>query len=85
MAYVAPAEVLRGKPYTQAADILYIVLVMYFVATGSQPFVGRAHDQSLALNICNPEITEKDAPKCYIDLMKSAGIQIQTIDQLLRN
>ncbi|RIA95315.1 kinase-like domain-containing protein [Glomus cerebriforme] len=49
MPFVAP-EVLRGRPYTQAADIY-----------------------SFALNICNgimPEITEPQAPKCYIDLMK---------------
>ena len=72
MPYVAP-EVLRGKPYTQAADIYSFGMVMYFVATGRQPFADCAHDQDLALNICNrirPEITEKDAPKCYIDLMK---------------
>ena len=72
MPYVAP-EVLRGKPYTQAADIYSFGMVMYFVATGRQPFADRAHDQDLALSICNrirPEITEKDAPKCYIDLMK---------------
>ena len=46
---------------------------MYFVATRRQPFAERAHDQYLALSICNgirPEITEKYAPKCYIDLMK---------------
>src|SRR2546421_9480931 len=72
MPYVAP-EVLRGKPYTQAADIYSFGMVMYFVATGRQPFADHAHDQDLALSICNgirPEITEKDAPKCYIDLMK---------------
>src|SRR5688500_1866814 len=72
MAYVGH-EVLRGKPYTQAADIYSFGMVMYFVATGRQPFADRAHDQDLALSICNgirPEITEKDAPKCYIDLMK---------------
>src|SRR3954451_5124312 len=72
MSYVAP-EVLRGKPYTQAADIYSFGMVMYFVATFRQPFADRAHDQNLALSICNgirPEITEKDAPKCYIDLMK---------------
>src|SRR3954447_10337998 len=72
MPYVAP-EVLRGKPYTQAADIYSFGMVMYFVATGRQPFADRAHDQNLALSICNgirPEITEKDAPKCYIDLVK---------------
>src|SRR5437764_8883102 len=48
-------------------------MVMYFVATLKQPFDDRAHDQNLALSICNgirPEITEKYAPKCYIDLMK---------------
>src|SRR5438309_4046363 len=72
MPYVAP-EVLRGKPYTQAADIYSFGMVMYFVATERQPFADRAHDQDLALSICNgirPEITKKDAPKCYIDLMK---------------
>ncbi|GES73535.1 kinase-like domain-containing protein [Rhizophagus clarus] len=49
MPYVAP-EVLKGNPYTKAADIY-----------------------SFALKICNgirPEISEPEAPKCYIDLMK---------------
>src|SRR5436305_74463 len=72
MPYVAP-EVLRGKPYTQAADMYSFGMVMYFVATHRQPFADRAHDQNLALSICNgirPEIIEKEAPKCYIDLMK---------------
>src|SRR5437762_246224 len=72
MPYVAP-EVLRGKPYTQAADIYGFGMVMYFVATLRQPFADRAHDQNLAISICNgirPEITEKYAPKCYIDLVK---------------
>src|SRR5256885_2223269 len=72
MPYVAP-EVLRGKPYTQAADIYSFGMVMYFVATGKQPFADCAHDQELALSICNgirPEITEKEAPKCYIELVK---------------
>src|SRR3954454_20830336 len=72
MSYVAP-EVLRGKPYTQAADIYSFGMVMYFVATYRQPFADRAHDQDLVLSICNgirPEITEKEAPKCYIDLVK---------------
>src|SRR3954467_6160390 len=72
MPYVAP-EVLRGKPYTQSADIYSFGMVMYFVATLRQPFADRAHDQYLVLNICNgirPEITSKEAPKCYIDLAK---------------
>ncbi|CAB5364686.1 unnamed protein product [Rhizophagus irregularis] len=49
MPFVAP-EVLKGKPYTQAADIY-----------------------SFVLKICNgirPEINEKEASNCYIDLMK---------------
>ena len=72
MPYVSP-EVLRGKPYTEAADIYSFGMIMYFLATGRQPFADRAHDQGLALSICNgirPEISEKYAPKCYIDLMK---------------
>ncbi|RIA90900.1 kinase-like domain-containing protein [Glomus cerebriforme] len=66
-------EVLRGKPYTQAADIYSFGMIMYFVATGRQPFADRAHDEILVLYICEgvrPEINEPKAPKCYIDLIK---------------
>ena len=52
MPYVAP-EVLRGKPYTQAADVYSFGMIMYFIATGKQPFSNRAHDKFLALSICN--------------------------------
>src|SRR6266496_3160112 len=72
MPYVAP-EVLRGKPYTRAADIYSFGMIMYFTATGKQPFSNCAHDQELVLNICNgirPEVKEPEAPKCYINLMK---------------
>ena len=72
MPYVAP-EVLKGKPYTQKADIYSFGMVMYFVATGEQPFSNCAHDEYLVLRICNgirPEINESVAPKCYIDLME---------------
>ena len=72
MPYVAP-EVLKGKPYTKKADIYSFGMVMYFVATGEQPFSNCAHDQNLALRICNgirPEINKSAAPKCYIDLME---------------
>jgi serine/threonine protein kinase len=72
MPYVAP-EVLRGDPYTQSADIYSFGMIMYFIATGRQPFSNYAHDQCLALDICNglrPEVNEPDVPRCYIDLMK---------------
>ncbi|GBB88067.1 hypothetical protein RclHR1_01460017 [Rhizophagus clarus] len=73
MSYVAP-EVLRGKPYTKAADIYSFGMIMYFAATGRQPIGDCAHDKSLALDICDhgirPEINEPEAPKCYIELMK---------------
>ncbi|CAB5383656.1 unnamed protein product [Rhizophagus irregularis] len=72
MSYVAP-EVLRGKPYTKAADIYSFGMVMYFTATGRQPFDNCAHDHQLALDICNgirPELNELETPKCYVELMK---------------
>src|SRR5438477_292355 len=77
MPYVAP-EVLRGKLYTQAADIYSFGMIMYFVATGKLPFANCAHDQNLALSICNgirPKINENEAPKCYIDLMRKCWDQ----------
>ncbi|CAB4444116.1 unnamed protein product [Rhizophagus irregularis] len=70
--YMAP-EVLRGNPHTQAADIYSFGMVMYFTATGKQPFSNCAHDHHLTLEICNgirPEINELEVPKCYTDLMK---------------
>ncbi|RIA99032.1 kinase-like domain-containing protein, partial [Glomus cerebriforme] len=70
--YLAP-EVLRGNPYTQAADVYSFGMIMHFVATGRQPFANRAHDQYLELDICDgvrPEINKQEAPNCYIDLMK---------------
>jgi serine/threonine protein kinase len=70
--YVAP-EVLRGQHYAEAADIYSFGMVMYFVATGRQPFANCAHDHQLALDMCKgirPEISEEEAPKCYNDLMK---------------
>ncbi|EXX50310.1 kinase-like domain-containing protein [Rhizophagus irregularis DAOM 181602=DAOM 197198] len=72
MPYVAP-EVLRKKPYTQAADIYSFGMIMYFVATGKQPFANHEHNHILVLNICGgirPEINELELPKCYINLMK---------------
>src|SRR5436853_7180472 len=71
MPYVAP-EVLRGNPYTKAADIYSFSMIMYFTATGRQPFANCAHDEFLTLGICEgirPEINEKEAPECYIKLM----------------
>ncbi|EXX57299.1 Ssk2p [Rhizophagus irregularis DAOM 197198w] len=73
MPFVAP-EVLRGKPYNQAADVYSFGMIMYYIATGRQPFANCAHDSVLALNICNgirPEISEQEALKFYIDLMKN--------------
>ncbi|RGB41516.1 kinase-like domain-containing protein, partial [Rhizophagus diaphanus] len=70
--YVAP-EVLKGGKYTQASDIYSLGMLMYFIATGKQPFYNRAHDHYLAISIyegVRPEINEPEAPKCYIDLMK---------------
>ncbi|GET03664.1 kinase-like domain-containing protein [Rhizophagus clarus] len=70
--YIAP-EVLRGEPYTKAADIYSFGMIMYFVATGKQPFSNCAHDQGLVLDICKgdrPRINESEAPKCYTDMMK---------------
>ncbi|GBB84731.1 hypothetical protein RclHR1_01130026, partial [Rhizophagus clarus] len=72
MPYVAP-EILRGKFYTQAADIYSFSMIMYFIATGRQPFADRAHDEFLALDICEgvrPELNKNDAPNCYVELMK---------------
>jgi serine/threonine protein kinase len=71
--YVAP-EVLNEVPYTQASDIYSFGMIMYFIASGKQPFDGVNYDENLAHSICyndlRPKIDEQIVPKCYIDLMK---------------
>jgi len=52
--YVAP-EVLQGQPYTQAADIYSLGMVMYELITGLPPYAEYAHDINLALQICQGE------------------------------
>ncbi|EXX76075.1 kinase-like domain-containing protein [Rhizophagus irregularis DAOM 181602=DAOM 197198] len=50
--YVAP-EVLRGKEYTQASDIYGYGIIAYEICTGFPPYYDVAHDEFLAMKICN--------------------------------
>src|SRR6185312_14612547 len=87
-------EVLKGKSYTKAADIYSFGMIMYFVATGGQPFANCAHDQNLLIQICSgirPEINKQEVPECYIDLMKkcwdsnsSNRPSISEVEELIR-
>jgi len=52
MPYMAP-EVIRGGVYTKAADIYSIGMLMYEVAIGHSPFLGRHPDIHLAFKICH--------------------------------
>ncbi|CAG8604608.1 11086_t:CDS:2, partial [Paraglomus occultum] len=68
--YIAP-EVLRGEPYTQAADIYSFGMVATEVLTGCPPFAEYAHDTALALRICaglRPEFKIK-IPQLLADLI----------------
>jgi serine/threonine protein kinase len=49
--YVAP-EVLRGKKYTQASDIYGFGIIAYELCTGLPPYYDIAHDEFLAIKIC---------------------------------
>ncbi|GBB96881.1 hypothetical protein RclHR1_02860014 [Rhizophagus clarus] len=67
--YVAP-EVLRGDPYTVAADVYSFGIVMTEVSTGRPPFSDYSYDYSLALKInkgFRPEFSE-GTPECYVKL-----------------
>ncbi|PKY55106.1 kinase-like protein [Rhizophagus irregularis] len=46
-------EVLRGKEYTQKSDIYGIGIIAYEVCTGFPPYYDIAHDDFLAMKICN--------------------------------
>ena len=49
--YVAP-EVLRGKAYTQAADIYSFGILACEILAGLQPYHNLSHDEFLAVKIC---------------------------------
>ena len=49
--YVAP-EALKGKEYTQASDIYAFGIIIYEVFDGSPPYHGVAHNEFLAVKIC---------------------------------
>ena len=71
MAYMAP-EVLRGKPYTKAADIYSFGIVMWEMTSGVPAFSNTPHDYNLCLNICRglrPDIIEGTESE-YSELMK---------------
>jgi serine/threonine protein kinase len=69
--YMAP-EVLRGKPYTKAADIYSFGIIMWEMTSGVPSFHNIPHDHHLLLDICRgkrPEIIEGTIPE-YTELMK---------------
>ena len=69
--YMAP-EVLRGKPYTKAADIYSFGIIMWEFTSGIPAFNNVPHDYSLSLSICKglrPKIIEGTLP-VYARLMK---------------
>ncbi|POG69510.1 kinase-like domain-containing protein [Rhizophagus irregularis DAOM 181602=DAOM 197198] len=69
--YMAP-EVLRGKPYTKAADIYSFGIIMWEMTSGVPAFHNIPQDLNLSLNICRgirPEIIEGTMPE-YVELMK---------------
>ncbi|KLL04444.1 MAG: hypothetical protein MRERV_22c037 [Mycoplasmataceae bacterium RV_VA103A] len=71
--YVAP-EVLMGNPYTPAADIYSLGMIMYEIIVGIPPFATQAHDTGLALKIIRGERpkfpTQIKYPQLLIDLIK---------------
>ncbi|PKC14083.1 kinase-like protein [Rhizophagus irregularis] len=74
--YMAP-EVLRGKPYTKAADIYSFGIIMWEMTSGVPAFHNIPHDLNLSLNICRgirPEIIEGTMPE-YVEL-------IPTVDEV---
>ncbi|GBB91377.1 hypothetical protein RclHR1_18610003 [Rhizophagus clarus] len=68
--YVAP-EVLRGESYKQKSDIYSLGMIMWELSSNEPPFADRAHDYSLAVDICNglrPPIIS-GTPKGYVAAM----------------
>src|SRR5581483_10242813 len=69
--YVAP-EVLRGKKYTQASDIYGFGIIAHELCTGLPPYHDIAHDEFLAIKICQglrPKSNYK-IPQIILDIIQ---------------
>src|SRR5581483_3985808 len=69
--YVAP-EILRGKEYTQASDIYGFGIIAHELCTGLPPYHDIAHDEFLAIKICQglrPKSNYK-IPQLILDIIQ---------------
>jgi serine/threonine protein kinase len=69
--YVAP-EVLKRKEYTQASDIYGFGIIAYEVCTGLPPYHDTAHEEPLAIRICDGQRpkTSYEIPQLILDIIK---------------
>jgi len=69
--YVAP-EVLRGKKYTQASDIYGFGIIAHELCTGLPPYHDIAHDEFLAIKICQGLRPKSDykIPQLILDIIR---------------
>ncbi len=66
------SEVLNRKPYTKAADMYSVRIIMWLLTSGKQLFSDQPHDLALAIDMCSnvrPEII-KGTPPVYEVWMK---------------
>jgi len=69
--YVAP-EVLREKEYTQASDIYGFGIIAHELITGLPPFYDIAHEEPLAIRICQGlrPISDYQIPQPIVNIIK---------------
>ena len=80
LSYITP-EVLRGKPYTKAADIYSFGIVMWEMTSGIPAFNNIPHDFNLSLNICQglrPEIVE--VPNIFNEAEKQRDFEDREVE-----
>jgi serine/threonine protein kinase len=73
-----PPEVLKRKPYTQAADIYALGMIIYGFVTGRQPFDNVAHDCFLSIQIQQgkrPEISKEMIPEFLYEIIQQCWDQ----------